>query len=771
MIKKGILLMLSIVWIAITSFKFFPINSIGGLLTFGTGVMSIPLETSSDKKIVVKDDINSYIRIDSFGIPHIYGKKEKDLAYSLGYMHAKDRYFQMELISRITEGKLSEFVGESGIYSDIFWKPYELDTKAKVVLQELQNTDPDFFNFIKAYTKGVNQFVKYEKVNDPLYNIFDRKPRLWKMKYCLMINYYLSKNLSYFQNNDLVTQRLLDNLPSDARKMLYPRNPDSLKTIIPQANMTKKIDRILGSNISRKNNLSDSSINFMLQEQGSNNWVLNNSKTKDGSTILANDPHLLLTLPGFFYEAHVDSPTLKVYGFTIPGVPLFITGFNKKISWGITNGEWDITNTFKLNVKDDSLYYYNQNWVPFIKREYNFEVRGFGRKKFSKLFTKLGIVEKVGGEYYAVNWHGGKKSYSSQAYYNLMKANDWKDFKTALEDFDYPPQNFVFGDVNNNIGVYCAGKLPLRPKDYVGGVIKKFPISDSRTEHSTEEIFALNPKRGFFFSANQQPIQNNKYYGSNWSKDDYRVERIYQLLINNNNWDLQSVKRMQTDITDRSIHDVLKLLRSFPEISKKYSYIEKRLSNWDAKLAPKKIESLIFNSILESISLESDSFAKEYLNVRKKPSNKFFIAYLVNKDSKIQNTPNKKVLVENILANTDTIFREKKRRSLSHKEVTIIPNISNLPVLNTKIEAIGGNNNTINLNSNGVYPAFRAIFVLKNDSIKGETIMAGGQSGKINSKNYKDQIKIWRNGFYKEIQSSSSPEALKDIEYNIILTK
>ncbi|WP_338356174.1 penicillin acylase family protein [Yeosuana marina] len=724
--------------------------------------MSIPLEVQG--RLIANGKFHPKIYIESQGIPHIYGTTDNELAYGLGYIHARDRYFQMEIIIRMMKGSLSEIFGMKGFSSDAFWKPYEFEQKAKAVLQEYKVNRPDFFNYLNAYSEGINDFIKQNGVYDPMYKIFDSKPLQWKTEYSLLVTYFMSSQLAFFDNH-IARQEIIDKLPPTLRIFFYPLNPQDLTTILRSEypiTSEKKITSILTNfqksyrQVAPKRNL--------IPGTGSNNWVIGRTKTQKSSTIIANDPHLNLTLPGPFYEIHLNSKKLKVYGFSIPGTPLVVSGHNKNIAWGITNGEWDLMDTYRLSVKNDCLYFYNNQWLPFEERKYIVKIRGVGNESIRHRKSIHGkVIDDNQGNYVAQYWYASEKSYSSLALFDMMHGKNWSEFKKALQGFDYPPQNFVFADIYDTIGIVCAGKLPKRPKDFLGGLLdgtKPFVKPTFWNSQWTEE----NPNEGYLFSANQQPIQNEIYFGSHWNKNDYRVNRINSLLRSKRNWNISSNMKLQQDIVDCSYLELQKTLGAYT-IPAKYKFIANQIMNWNGYLDFNHNEAKTFEVLRLVIEEEARLFTHDNFNIEKAPSFKYFIRYLNNPDFMIENTKPKQTIIENILSKTDSILNVKiyPKGGKSDQFGTLeINHISYLPGLGQKLTGINGNRNTISANS-FVHSAFRSIFEMDESGIKGFTVMAGGQSGNINSVNYKSQLKSWKMGEYSETQFSDNPKDLLNI--------
>ena len=133
-IKSILVLILCACWIVATNYKYKPIDSVGPLLTYKTGLLSIPIQKDGIQEF--SNDYKPKVYVDEVGVPHIYGDTKNDLAFGLGYMHAKDRYFQMEMMTRTVQGEMSEVFAEESLGSDVFWKPYEFERKSKELLED-----------------------------------------------------------------------------------------------------------------------------------------------------------------------------------------------------------------------------------------------------------------------------------------------------------------------------------------------------------------------------------------------------------------------------------------------------------------------------------------------------------------------------------------------------------------------------------------------------------------------------------------------------------
>lgn len=767
LLKTLLVLVLCVIWICVTNYKSGPLNSVGELLTYKTGLLSVPLSENGLKYL--ESNYKPKIYVDNLGVPHIYADHQNNTAFGLGYMHAKDRYFQMELITRTVQGRMSEILSSKTLKSDNFWRPYEFERKSEELLEEYKTKSPEFYEYIQAYADGVNEYLMNNDHTDPLYKAIGVKPQMWKPEYSLLATWYMSYTLTYF-NDHVMHQEIISELTKKKTDYFYPMQPENLKTILPteydKEEGTETEKKSLEEVIVNQNTNTFKSPYQFYKGVGSNNWSVNNQKTDNQVTMVANDPHLLLTLPEAFYEAHLIFNGLNVYGFSIPGVPVVVSGHNNEISWGITNGEWDLIDKFQLKVKDDNAYYYENQWIPFNEKKYTIKIKGYDDYILSQKSTIHGKVLKEGDQYYAEHWYASNKSYSIEAMYNMMRSQNWGQFTESLKEYGYPPQNFIYGDVNDNIGIVCAGKLPKRESNYRGGLLdgtlSYIPLKPIDTLWQT-----YNPEKNFLFSANQQPIQNDTYFGHHGLKDDYRAERIYTLLDENNAWRLEDIQKMQSDQLDLSFEDFKGLLEKYT-IQSNNNKIVDILKNWDGVMNSNSSEALVYEAIRILTEIEAQKFAEKQLQVSLVPSFKRYVKYLKDDNYIVSGDKTKEERVNDILMKTDSLLTNRfgeNWETVTYKSASkfSINNILSIPGLGEEVEN-AGNTNTINLNTRGIRPVYRAVYYMEKDKIKAYTVLAGGQSGNVNSVHYKDQLQMWKEGKHKETQYESDPNRLKNIE-------
>ena len=526
---------------------------------------------------------------DENNIPHIFAQNQTDLYTAQGYIVAQDRLWQMDFISRVYTGRLSEIIGYNPdvLTSDRFMRVIGIIEGAKASLSTIAHCEvndvidynwdgmessclgniimhePEIYKMLVSYANGVNQYIKMMDWNEyPIeYKILDYSPELWTpFKTCILLK---SMTLTLTGRNTDVVYEFIENKYSQKdAEALFPKIPYFIDPIIPltdssilnefNSTVYNKDSENLDSQYDLYNLITDLSSMYN-PGIGSNNWAVHKDYTKSGNAILANDPHLGLSFPNVWYVMQLSTPSLDIMGATFPGAPSILSGFNNYIAWGETNGADDVSDFYRIETMNDkSKYIYNQDTLNFILREETIFIRGnalefpsdttftvkstkhgpiiieFDNDRLSKHSSSRGIETKKN---YAFRWTAHDPSKEIKAFYNLNYARDYQDFLDALEDYDCPGQNFVYADIYGNIGMYHRGKIPIRlGKGVLPGNDSKFLweyADDSKFIPDRHLPKSINPERGYVSSANQYPVSKDyPYYLAGKYWPAYRGSRI-----------------------------------------------------------------------------------------------------------------------------------------------------------------------------------------------------------------------------------------------------
>jgi penicillin amidase len=758
----------------------------------------------------LKDEVQVYF--DTRMVPHIFAKNDADLYFMQGYITAKFRLWQMEIQTHNAAGRVSEIAGEKALDNDKLQRRIGLTYGAENA-QQFIATDPNSKLLTDAYCAGVNAYIHQLKPKDyPIeYKLLDYKPEEWKpIKVALLLK-NMANMLSVFEF-DIENTNFISKYGDKAFRELYPDFVTDEDPIIPRG--TKwNFEAVTGNQKEAQNsgtpNEAAETFAAALQKPdeitGSNNWAVAGSKTKSGKPILCNDPHLHLSLPSIWYEMHLVSPNMNVYGATLPGSPAVIIGFNDSISWGVTNGGRDVRDWYKIKFKDASRneYSYNGQWLKADKRIEEIKVRG-GKTVFDTIiFTRFGPV--VFDENYglaesrknlAMSWIALLPSNEFKTFYMLNCGKNYDDYIAALKNYSCPAQNFVFASRSGDIAIKEQGKFPLRN----GGTEQGKYICDGTTDKDEWKGFIpdehnptiKNPERGFVSSANQHPTDTTYpyYYPGVGSYENYRNRRINSLLSANDNMDADFMKTMQTDNFNLMASEALPVLLPLLDQSgftNDEKQIVKALTEWDHFNNPGEIAPVYFEIWWSELrKLLWDEMSNPAIPM-KQPSTYVTVQFLKNDSTSvfydnlstpavetrhniilqafkhIQDTLKKKLFTEVTDPDDDdtpetSVKKDWNPHNWGTYKATKIMHLANIEPFSALDIYNGGNAGIINATNTANGPSWRMI--VDEGAMKGYVVYPGGESGNPGSKYYDNMVKTWAQGQYYEARFIKQGEEL-----------
>ncbi len=505
---------------------------------------------------------------DKDGIPHIYAENRQDLFFAQGYVHAQDRFWQMEFWRRIGAGRLSELFGEDQLDSDIFLRTMGF---ARVAQREFDILDDKTKDALKAYSLGVNAWIA------------DRKPEKMALEFRLLKltgveveidpwephhSLTWTKVMSYDLGGNMSTESLV---MSVLRSAGLSNMEDYISTF--REGFPFIVSEEEYHSFREKMGLAPLDVNASSQAGllrrtpgtedavGSNNWVISGEHTESGKPILANDMHLSIQMPSIWYEValHCTGPDpLNVKGYSFAGVPGVVAGHNKSIAWGITNGTLDVQDLYyeRLNIENPDLYWDNEQWNPLdiiyetIKIEgeddpYVLRIRhtangplisdtpGYRHLRSFAVEPEKSFPENLTMTAVSLRWTALDDSRTLMSILKLDEAETYEEFREALSYWDCPGQNIVYADKEGNIAYQLTGKQPIRTVGTGTGLLPGW-MPEYRWQGFIpfEDLPAsLNPEKGYIVTANQ-PIVDDfyPYVFSDHFAFGYRAKRIVQLV-------------------------------------------------------------------------------------------------------------------------------------------------------------------------------------------------------------------------------------------------
>lgn len=543
---------------------------------------------------------------DSAGVPHIWASSAEDLFFTQGYLHAQDRLWQMEVMRRVADGRLSEAMGSRFLESDAFLRTLGLGRAARRAAESL---GPDERRWLEAYAAGVNAWIDgHRGALPPEFEILRLKPMRWEIEHSLMLEKIMAWDLSAYQRS-LDLYLAARRLGPERARHLAPEYPEWGATILPSADSAGEALPVTRGIPAPAEALLDA---FGVA-RGSNAWVISGSRTRSGKPILANDMHLALTAPSLWYLSAQHGGDFEVAGLTLPGAPFVIAGHNRAIAWGLTNAYLDDVDLFveRLDPSDSTRYLTPEGSLPFEVVHDTIRVRGSKEPVvFPVRSTRhgpilTGVEDRVGEELIALRWIGHDESSTWRAFPALARAANWEEFVAAMGNFDNPHQNVVYADTAGNIGYHMGGRVPLRGGGRTPPVL---PVPGWTGEWDWEGVLpfdehprAFNPPEGYIVTANNRQAAGpvGGLISSFWD-EPFRAERIRELIESARELDAAAAHRHQLDVRDAKAGRYREIAVAAAERAEMADAAH-ALREWDLEAATESRAAALFYTWLERL--------------------------------------------------------------------------------------------------------------------------------------------------------------------------
>ena len=720
------------------------------------------------------------VYIDDRLVPHIFATEENDAYFVQGFLHAKFRLWQMELQTHAAAGRASEILGEKGLVHDREFRRLGMVYAAENSLKEMQ-ADETTIKQCDAYTTGVNAYIdQLTESTLPLeYKIIGYKPEHWNNLKTALFLKYMSYDLAGHDDDFEMTNSKSYFSKEDFAK-IYPTIIDSLDPIISKGTTYGKpsINPVAPASAdSLYFNTKDSLQvyeNKPAKENGSNNWAVSGKKTKSGSPILCNDPHLGLNLPSLWYEMQISTPTYNAYGATFPGSPAVIIGYNDSCAFGFTNGGRDVRDYYEIKFKDDSRkeYWYNNAWTPTEFRTEIIGVKGKPDYRDTVAYTVFGPVmydktfggsKNINKRYFAVKWKGHDRSNDLKCFTLLDRAKNYSDYQVATSFLHTPGQNCAFACKNGDIALRTQGDFPAK---WVGQGDFVMPGIDSSYAWQgmipqDEVPYQYNPERGFISSANQRPADSTYPYYMGRGYPPYRGFIINRKLSNMQGITPNDMMEMQTsnyDVFAEMARPVfLNNMRTQDLSSDERKYFE-QLRNWNLNEDIHSIGATVFSFAWKNFSktVWQDEFANAPEIIMRPYESTLLEGILKDSTYKFLdniNTPEKETLADDITSSFKNAVVELKKLEREGKlewglyKDTKVSHLTQIDALSRLHLPIGGGTHCINATKQSHGPSWRMIVSLTPET-EAYGVYPGGQSGNPGSRFYDNYVDTWVNGKY-----------------------
>ena len=591
---------------------------------------------------------------DAMGIPHIYAATSHDLFFAQGYVHAQDRFWQMDTWRHIGSGTLSEMFGSGQVETDSFLRTLGWRQIAEL---EYESLNSESRAVLDSYTAGVNAYLEdhHTTAVSLEYAVLsllspDYEIQPWTPINTITWGKAMAWDLRGNMDEEITRAVLLKTLTPEQLAQLYPAYPADHPVIVNE--LPESALNVQGQSSQVKADLERSAFDFQpLAEKlaridaalgpatgglGSNSWAVSGSRTATGMPLLANDPHLGIQMPSIWYQVHLECEPkteecpYNVAGFSFAGVPGVVIGHNDRIAWGVTNLGPDVMDLYieRVNPDNPNQYEVNGEWVDFETRTETIQVVGGDPVEVTVRLTRHGPVisdsygplkdentgedpefvpfnERAGihlPEQYviALKWTALVPSSLFEAVLGFDKAQNWEDFREAARGFHVPAQNLIYADVDGNIGYQMPGDIPMRANG--DGTI---PVPGWTDEYEWtgyipfEELpYAFNPPEGYIVTANNrcQPWDYPHFISRDWDYG-FRAQRIVDMIENApGEIDMAYMQSMQADSYDMNAPLYVPLLLQLEELENNESYAQSLLTDWDFHARPDSAAAAVFSA-------------------------------------------------------------------------------------------------------------------------------------------------------------------------------
>jgi len=732
---------------------------------------------------------------DYYGVPHIYASCEEDAYYALGYVHAQDRLFQMEMIRRVAAGRLAEVLGKDLLKVDLFFRTLGLKQHAELSKNTyLQNANAPYQKTAKAYLKGLNEFIHAGQTPVEFAMLGIPKTDFTDVDLYLSMEYMSFNFAMAFKTDPLMSfidkkfgKEYYQSLTSNFNKsnISSANRADSFATAHYSFNtITEIFNKIPVSPIT-----------------GSNSWVAGPSKTKSGKVLFANDTHIAYGQPGVWYEAHIEYPGCSFYGDYLAGWPFAATGHSRKLAWGLTMLENDDLDFYqeKALSGDSTAYISGSSSEKFVCRKEVIKVKGEQDVVITVRDSRHGPImntampewKDVTGDPVAASWtHLKFPSNLLQLTYDLNHASSMNEVKNTVSQIISPGLNITYADAENNIALWHAGKL-IKRNSAIDPVLLQEGWSDTIPvtyylfdEHPKTE----NPAIGYVLSANQQmdTMSDGRFYPGYYTPYD-RAIRIDNLLKDKTHLLIDDFQLMATDDVSLSTPKIARTIMDVVSDKIKnqnfiYKEASRKLIRWDGKHGLHDIAPTIYYKLLYHIFYEAmqDELGKDRLDTyfMTHVSKNSYLNFILNENSVWWNNINTRDVVETRNDIIDKAFNETVKDlikelgskvgnwdwgrvhelELKHAIGKVKPfnwvfNVGPFPapggpeVINQSGFILSGDK----IHSSMFGPAMRNIIDFS-DVENAKSVLPNGQSGNLMSHWYDDQVIMYLNGKYRKMK-------------------
>lgn len=756
---------------------------------------SKPTYEGEQKLQHLQDEATVYF--DDFGVPHIYANSQKDAMTTLGYVHAQDRLWQMELLRRIAPGRLSAMFGSKLLKTDKFFAGLGIDEYSEKEIAKL-NKNSEAYQLSMAYIDGINQYIEEGKT--PIeFQLLGVKKDKFTLKDVYNIFGYMAFSFAMAQKTDPLLTDIRNKLGAEYLKdfgLDGSLGKTQIKNFegktIEYADISKSVTSVLDN----------SPVPAFI---GSNSWVLAPQKTKNGKVIFANDPHIAFSQPCTWYEAHIVVPDYEIYGYYLAGTPFPLLAHNRAYAYGLTMFENDDLDMFQEenNPKNKKQYKTATGFQNYTIRKKSIKVKDSADVVLEVRETQHGpimndLLEGISGKNpVAMYWiYTRQNNPILEAVYALAHSKGLDDFRKGVSLIAAPGLNIMYGDAKGNIAWSTSGKLYKLDKT----INPNFILNGANGSDDSKEFldfstnpYAINPSWNYIYSANNQPEAIDSYLYPGYYLPQDRAKRISDLLEPKNNWTKEDVGQMLNDNTSAITPTVAaRLIASIDlkSLSNSENQAISILRKWKGSsnlkdIAPTIYQKWIYHYLKNTFEDElgetnfnmllGTHIVKQIIEPQSQNENSVWWDDVVTKNKKetraeILNKSFREAItaLENQLGNDVNTWTWNRVHTLEHQhplgKVAALRGVFNVGPFEVPGVTEVINNLFFNFANTGEYqvkggPSTRRVIDFS-DIEKSMSILPTGQSGNPFSKHYKDQAEMYNTGKFRTMKMNKE-EILK----------
>jgi len=556
---------------------------------------------------------------DGYAIPHVYAENEADLYRAVGFVMAQDRLWQLDLLRRVTQGRLSEIFGSAMVGTDHLMRALRIPEKSEKLIGTVS---PEIRTAFEAFADGVNHYMENYPL-PPEYKVLGYAPDPWEPVHSINLIGYMSWDLISGWETELLMDKVSKEVNREKMSDLIPGMKNHPAAVFPETGIPEGFAE--SSVLAGNEKLKELGLEIF---HGSNNWAVAGQKSQSGKPLLANDMHLGFFTPGIWYQMHqVVKGKLNVTGLVLPGQPFVIAGHNDSIAWGMTNVMVDDLDFYEETLNDDTTeYFFDGEWESLVIKDEEIAVKGeksvVRRIRFTHRGPLVSELKNIQDKAISIRWIGNGMSNELRTVYLLNRAANWKDFREAVKTFKAVSQHIVYADVKGNIGLQTCAGVPIRE----GSGIQVYPGDSSRYDWQGlvpfEQLpYEYNPERGYVSSANNKTVpEDYPWYISHWFATPDRISRIREMLEAKEKLDIAGFQAMQGDLNsalvDRMMPHFLPALKNHPAWNATEQAALELLATWDGNLSKESQATSLFEILYRKVpeNLIRDDLSEETFN-------------------------------------------------------------------------------------------------------------------------------------------------------------